>query len=148
MDNLWVDTQDLSQVLSSIFERRMIRKIHLLDSIKRNSSERGILSSSLALILLQDFIEVKEKQKRIESRPRDSMNDFFGTKTPKKHILNFDEEEEEEGEARSPYQKNSEFLKGKIDLVGSPNAYQIPQSSTTGKKEKKSKKKSRKELLM
>ena len=146
LDNLWIEPQDLSQLLGAIYEKEMMKKIHLLKKIEEFSSERGIKGSDLAYILLQDFIEVKEKNEKIKSRPREKFDEFFGTASPKKKVLNFEDKDEEDHFIQND--KKTDFIPTGQRSIPNSQRYSPSKKSGSKQKKKQSKKKTRKELLM
>ena len=95
LDNLLVANEDLSQVLAAIFEEKMIKKMHLLEIIKKKANEDGIVASELAIVLLNDFIKnktnIKNSEDRAKERTQKIRGTFFSPTKMGNHILNKDD---------------------------------------------------------
>lgn len=57
MDNLTVSPDLLSQVFSAVYEKKMIKKMHLLDRVSQRANKKGIIASELAVVMISDFVK-------------------------------------------------------------------------------------------
>ena len=57
----------------------MIKKMHLLETIKKRAREDGIVASELAIVLLNDFVKNKTNMKNSEDRAKERTQKIRGT---------------------------------------------------------------------
>lgn len=116
MDNVWIQPQDLAQILSSVFDSQAVSKMHLLSALQNRCDTRGICSGEFAAILLVDFVKTREKEDlarnaRLEKQAaRKDGTAMLGGKayegTREKFALNFDDEEGDLSDHKSPYKSD------------------------------------------
>jgi hypothetical protein len=60
-----ISCEALHPTISAIFDKEVIKKMHLLKEISSKCNEEGsVVASSLMTILLLDFVRAREKEKK------------------------------------------------------------------------------------
>lgn len=100
MDKLNIDPDDLSQILSAIYERKVIKKMYLIKKISLRANDNGLIASELCVVLIHDFVREKRKKKDFMDRNDLKFAEFYATSTIDGHLTpqkgrSSDEEEEE-----------------------------------------------------
>jgi len=139
MDNLKINSSDLAQVLQSIYEKELIKKLHLLKKVETRSNRSGILASELAVVLVSDMVKSRQKKEKLMDKERINFAEFC----PNKQILDMEEEGKRKKKSLVFEEKNERF----IEQMG--NSFSLsPTKKRKTQSEKKPKKKMHKELLV
>lgn len=76
LDNLIVPTSNISQIMAAVYEKKSIKKMHLLDTLKKRSSLKGVVGSELCIVLISDFVQTRFNQERINNRVKADFAEF------------------------------------------------------------------------
>lgn len=137
MDNLVIDPNELSQIFSAIYEKKVIKKMYLLNRISSRADKEGIIASELCVVLISDYVKEKRKKEVLMNKPKVNFAEFFPKKkspysSPKKEILQLNFEGEDQENFVQNRQRLTSAEKIRMGLVA----------------KKKSKRKGHKELLV
>jgi hypothetical protein len=77
MDNLNISPDNLSQVFSAVYEKQMIKKMHLLNRVSSRANKKGIIASELTVVMISDFVKERQKKTELENKPKINFAEFF-----------------------------------------------------------------------
>ena len=100
MDNVHIQTSELAQIMSAVYENKMIQKMHLMTAVQSRCDQSGICSGDFAAVLLVDFVKSREKDDHNQTRVKEklaiakasSTNSKAMNQTKQKFSLDYDGE--------------------------------------------------------
>ncbi len=74
MDQLSITTNNLMQVMGSIYGKGVVKKTHLLTLVQARSKDTGIVAADICAILIVDFVKCRDKALQMTTDDLDELN--------------------------------------------------------------------------
>jgi hypothetical protein len=139
MDNLNISPDNLSQVFSTVYEKNVIKKMHLLNRVSSRANKKGIIAAELTVVMISDFVKERQKKRDLANKPKINFAEFFPQEA---HLFASDSAKKSKPKLLFDNTENEEFITHDFDQM------KDSKKRSNFNQTKKTKKKVHRELLV